>query len=122
MLIYEYEKYPMLYTVKHPQYYNKHRRNLCLQSIVAALAPIRPNTNEGDEHKKLRTQLKEERHICGAKPSTVAPDTDAAYATYVHARLAKIKNERRKQRVKHAMDALLFTALEEEADEVEQSK
>ncbi|GLV40833.1 hypothetical protein CBL_10008 [Carabus blaptoides fortunei] len=54
-----------------------------------------------------------------SKASTVAPDTDA---TYVHARLAKIKNERRKQRVKHAMDALLFTALEEEADEEEQRK
>ncbi|GLV40075.1 hypothetical protein CBL_02960 [Carabus blaptoides fortunei] len=57
-----------------------------------------------------------------SKASTVAPETDVAYATYVHARLAKIKNERRKQRVKHAMDALLFTALEEEADEEEQRK
>ncbi|GLV41740.1 hypothetical protein CBL_12029 [Carabus blaptoides fortunei] len=64
-------------------------------------------------------------HICGdadvcmsSKGSTVAPDTDAAYASYVHARLAKIKNERRKQRVKHAMDALLFNAMEEEEERV----
>lgn len=51
------------------------------------------------------------------KDSPVEPNDDAIYAAYVQTRLACITDKMRKIRVKHAIDNLLYDAMEEEAKE-----
>lgn len=53
--------------------------------------------------------------ISTKKESPVEPNDDAIYAAYVQTRLGCITDKMRKIRVKHAIDNLLYDAIEEEA-------
>ncbi|GLV38107.1 hypothetical protein CBL_10074 [Carabus blaptoides fortunei] len=75
MLLQEYEKYPTLYVAKHPEYHNKHRRNLCLQRIVSELSSkgedVSSAAGQYDEVYKL-TEISENEEIFSSGTSTSA--------------------------------------------------